>query len=223
MMIDILLLIIFIAAVALFWNEGCWSLCLMLVNVTIAGIVALNLFEPVADWYESMLGGSFTYLVDFLAIWSLFAVTAGALRAITDSLCKNKVRFQMYVEQGGRIFFGLWLAWSLVGFCALSLQAAPLPVNAFSGSLDRSPSGGLFFGFGPERSWLAYMQSISQGACGWEDEVANSKNEKDGKVRVFDPQAEFLVKYRTRRMKLEEAVNKSPDGEIRVNRTGAAS
>lgn len=220
-MIDILLLLIFIAAIALLWNEGCWSNCLMLVNVTVAGIVALNFYEPLADWFESF-DPTFTYIVDFLALWTLFAITAAVMRAITDNLCKVKVRFQVHVEQVGRVLLGAWIAFSLVGFCALTLHAAPLPVNSFRGSFDRGPREGMLFGMAPDRAWLGFMQSISQAAYGWEDEATTSRYPADGKLRVFDPNSEFLVKYRSRRIKLEDAVNKSPSGEIRVNRTGAA-
>jgi hypothetical protein len=221
-MIDTILVIIFIAAIALMWNEGCWSNCLMLVNVTVAGIVALNFYEPLADYFES-LDPTFTYVVDFLALWTLFAVTAGVMRAITDSLCKTKVRFQTHVEQVGRVVLGAWIAFSLAGFCALTLHAAPLPLNGFRGSFDRKPNEGMMFGLAPDRAWLGFMQALSQGAYGWEDEKTNSRYPTDGKLRVFDPQSEFLVKYRSRRIKLEDAVNKAPGGEIRVNRAGQAA
>lgn len=218
-MIDFFFLLLLIACMALLWNEGCWSNGIMLINVTLAGLFAFNFFEPVATWMDASLStgdSTYGYLCDFLAVWMVFALTLGLLRFATDSLSKLRVRFAPPVEQTGRVILGLWAGWVFICFTAATLHMAPIPLNSFRGSFDLPPDQGLFFGFAPDRQWLAVIQSRSQGALGWESDkpAAPEYATEDGNTNVFDPRSEFVVKYRTRRKNLEQAVNEDANSSI---------
>ena len=105
---------------------------------------------------------SFTYLLDFLILWVLFAVAFGILRAITDSVSQTKVKFVMPVEMVGRSLLAVWCAWLFVCFAAFSLHTAPLnsvsPLGAWS-----TPQAPTFLVTSPDRLWLGFMHSRSQG------------------------------------------------------------
>jgi hypothetical protein len=201
MIADFVLLAIFAACVAMMWTQGAWGNILALINVLFAAMVATNYFEPLAGWLEKFLP-TYTYLLDFLALWLLFALTAGTFKLMTDFVSRERVRFKMPVEIGTRIIAAIWAAWVIVSFTAMSLHTAPLPVNSFVNSFDKPPKQYLFFGLAPDRQWLGFMQSRSQGALAAGGTTDSPFPEDQGK-RVFDPLGEFVVKYRTRRLNLE--------------------
>ena len=185
----ILLLIFGIVAAAL-WTQGLWSCAVTVVNMLVAMLIATNFYEPVCALLEGAGAKSFTYLLDFLILWVLFAVAFGILRAITDSLSQTKVKFVMPVEMAGRSLLAVWCAWLFVCFAAFSLHMAPLnsvsPLGAWS-----TPQAPTFLVTSPDRLWLGFMHSRSQGA------LAGGQ--------VFDPEAQFPLKYHDRRDKYAKA------------------
>lgn len=180
---------------------------LNLINFFIASMVASSFFEPMADLLESF-NSTFTYVVDYIAIWLLFVLTFIALRLATDFLTKYQLRMNIWAEYGLRTVLSLWLAGGFVCFTFFTFHLAPFPISKF---VD-SPTEQLF-GFGPDQKWMAFVQSRSRGA------LASGKNAAflpeydlvghpdDAKLesRVFDPNAEFGTKYLDRRIKLSES------------------
>ena len=204
MLISFFLLLIFVVCVAMMWNEGLWSNAVTLVNVTLAGLVATNYFEPLASFLEKQLT-AFTYVVDFLAIWILFCLVFSILRGVTSFLSRYRVRFKMPVEQVGRVFFALWAAWIVVCFVDTTLHTAPLPRHSFGGSFQKTPTSGNFFGLSPSRQWLGFVQSRSRGALARGIGSAEQDTRyDDGNRRVFDPNSAFMIKYGYRRELLTE-------------------
>jgi len=133
-MLTLLLVFIFAACVGFLYNEGMWGNAIRLVNVVTAALLATNYFEPAAqvleDWFPS-----FTYFVDFLALWGLFAVLLAVLLAATDWVSRVKVRFVPIVKRNFLSFMG--------GF---------------------QPEQRMFFGLAPDRQWLAFTQKMSRGS-----------------------------------------------------------
>ena len=64
-MLTLVLLLIFLIVVGLLWLQGLWSNAITLINTTLAAMVALNYFEPVANLLDKQFP-SYTYLWDFL-------------------------------------------------------------------------------------------------------------------------------------------------------------
>jgi len=195
-MMFLVLFLIFAAVAAALWFQGLWSCAITLVNLFLAMMIASNYWEPATDLLQGAGLSSYSYLLDFLELWILFAVAFGILRAVTDSISRTRVKFDMPVEMAGRSLLALWCAWLVVCFAAFSLQMAPLnsesPLGAWS-----TPSSPTFLFTSPDRLWLGFMHSRSKGALSGSG--------------TFDPNAEFALKYRERR----SAYAKAP--EMRVS------
>jgi hypothetical protein len=189
-MMFLLLFLIFAIVAAAIWFQGLWSAAVTLVNLFLAMMIATTFWEPVTTMLEGAGASSYSYLLDFLILWILFAFAFGILRAVTDILSPTKVTFDMPVEMAGRSLLALWCAWLVVCFTAFSLQMAPLnsptPLGAWS-----TPTSPTFLVTSPDRLWLGFVHSRSKGA------FSNGQ--------VFDPAAEFALKYRDRRIKYAQA------------------
>lgn len=204
-MISVLFLVVMFICVAMMWTEGAWSNAVTFVNTVFAAILASVCFEPLADYLDKQLP-TFTYVWDFLTLMLLFAGLYSVLRLITDSISKHRVRFKMPLEQGGRAIFAVATAWVLVCFLATALHTAPLARTSFRGSFGKEPMSNHFFGLAPDRLWLGFLHSRS----------AEKKALSHGQPRQFDPQAEFILKYGSRRQALQE--HNALEGSIRVNK-----
>ncbi len=186
-MIFLFLLLVLLGTAAAIWFSGLWSAAITLVNLILAATIASCFFEPASTAIEGIgAAASYTYLLDFVVLWLLFAISYGILRAFTDALSKEAVEFDLPVEIGGRSVLALACGWVMVCFVAFSLQMAPLnsaaPLGAF-----QSPNSKTFASVSPDRLWLGYMYSRSRPA-------AFGGN-------PFDEKADFLLRYRDRRAK----------------------
>jgi hypothetical protein len=203
MVLNIVLILIWIVCIAFLWNEGMWSNMITLLNTLLAALVATNYFEPLANLLEQR-ESSFTYFWDFLALWLLFALTFGLLRAVTDSISKTRVRFKMPVEHAGRVLLSILTGWVFVCFVTMTLHTAPLARTSFRGSFAPDPQTRHFFGLAPDLTWLGFMQNASLQGYSRPDEQAVAIEPVDRGLRVFDPRGEFAVKYAARRRALEQ-------------------
>lgn len=203
MILNLVLILIWIICIAFLWNEGMWSNLLSFLHTVLAGMVATNYYEPVANFLEQR-ESSMTYFWDFLALWILFGLTFGLMRAITDELSKVRVRFKLPVERGGGIVLAILSGWVFVCFANMTLHTAPLSRNSFRGTFQPTPSDQHFFGLGPDLAWLGFIQNASRGGFSHADEAAQSPEPSDKGFRVFDPTGEFILKYATRRQHLAE-------------------
>jgi hypothetical protein len=204
-MLNLVLLLIFLICVAALWFQGLWSNVVTLINLLLAMMLAFNYFEPVArmlDGFEA----SYTYLWDFIALWGLFALSFGVLRAMTDMLSRTRVAFDFWVETVGRSLTAVWIAWLFVGFICATMHTAPLGESPMG--FQRTPQSGNFLGMAPDRLWLGFMQSRSRGALsrGESDPTKLSRRteDKDAQVRIFDPDGRFILKYHQRRLNFQD-------------------
>ncbi|HEY6564497.1 MAG TPA: hypothetical protein VIY86_08375 [Pirellulaceae bacterium] len=201
MFLTVLILIVMIVCIALLWNEGMWGNALTLVNVVLAALLATSYYEPVATMMEARMP-SFTYICDFLAIWSVFSLSLLILRTTTDQISKHRVRFKMPVEVSGRIGFAILTAWVFACFFVATLHVSPLARTAIRGSFEPTIMGTRFLGLSPDRYWLAFVHSRSGGAL--------SRREPS----VFDAEGDWIPKYAARRKSFED-YNKR-EGKLRV-------
>ena len=189
-MLTLLLLLIFALCVAFLFNGGLWSCVIALFNVLMATLLAINYFEPLANFFDTQYK-DLTYTYDFVALWLIFVVAYVALRAITDFLSKVNVRFKRPVDVAGGLLFAACVGWVMVCFTTMTLHTAPLHTD-FMGAFA-TPQTREFFGFAPDRVWLGFAQKTSQG-------VLDRSN-------TFDPNADYIYKYRARR---EAGLGKKP-------------
>ena len=194
-MISGFLLLIFLACVGILFKGGLWRNSLRLINVTMASIVALNFFEPVAGLLESNIGKSYTYFYDFVALWALFAVSLAVFRVLTEMACPVDVEFADKVDWIGGGAAAVLVGWAMVCFTLLSLHTAPLP-RCFMGFQPEEPS---VLGTAPDRAWLGVVQRLSQGSLAT---GASAEDIEAGRYG-FDPDV-FLLNYNVRRANLED-------------------
>jgi hypothetical protein len=199
-MLTLVLFLIFVIAVAARWFQGLWSNAIALINMLLAMMLAFNYFEPVAELLERV-DRSYTYLWDFVALWGVFVLSFILLRLLTDLLSRYKVVFDFWVEMAGRSILALWIAWLLVAFICASLHTAPLGPHPLG--FQRSPTAGNFLGLAPDRHWLGFMQSRSRGALSRAEsdpaKLSPVEQDRNAKVRIFDPESKFVLKYFHRR------------------------
>jgi uncharacterized membrane protein required for colicin V production len=192
--LPLLMFVIFFACVAMCYAEGLWSNAIRLINVVTAGLLAVNFYEPLANWLDSMQP-SYTYLWDYLSLWAVFAVCMVIFRELTSLISHVKVRFLKLVDRVGSAVLSVWIGWVMVCFTMMTLHTVPLQRNFLFDGFQ--PEERMLMGLAPDRVWLAFVQKESMGAFARSDE------------RVFDPKAEFMLKYATRRTQLQEQVGKT--------------
>lgn len=185
--ITFLLLGLFIAVSFALWREGLWGAAIMLLNVLLAATVATAWYERLVSFLMGWIP-TYDYLLDFVALWGLFAVTLLALREVSDRVSRRKVRFRKPVEMFGGPVVAAIAAWIFVCFTAASLHTAAVPRD----TIQATPEATMFFGLEPDRRWLQWVRgSTSRGP------FAVAKNS-------FDPDADFILRYATRRRQLEQ-------------------
>src|SRR5262245_827740 len=162
-MMFLFLLLVFAATTAAIWFQGLWSAAVTLVNLVLAMMIATNFYEPICKLLEDVGLASFTFLLDFLVLWFLFALVFGILRARTDTLSQTRVAFELPVEMAGRSILAAVCGWIFVCFVAFSLHLAPLnsenPLGAWS-----TPKAPTMIAVSPDRLWLGFVYSRSVGA-----------------------------------------------------------
>jgi uncharacterized membrane protein required for colicin V production len=190
MIFPTLLLVLIIGIFASLMREGLWSSLLALFNVLLAGLLATNFYEPVAKLLTGYMRTG-TMFWDFVAAWGLFALALLLLRTATDQVSKYRVRFKKPIDMIGGYFFALWTGWVFVCFTAMTLHMAPLARNFMWNGFR--PENAIFFGLKPDRQWLGFVQLVSRGS------LARRADDSNPEKYVFDPKAEFMPKYATRR------------------------
>ncbi len=198
-MLSGILILVWIVCIAMLWNEGMWNNCITFINVLFAALLAMNFWEPAADFMESKMA-SYTYVLDFLAMWFVFFIAYILLRAFTDLLSGTRIKFQKPIETAGSIIAVILTGWVMVCFTLTTLHTAPLARTAIRGSFQAEPMSNNFLGQAPDRMWLGYVQHRSQNALSNPTPV------------VFDERAEYIFKYGGRREMLSKLEG------IRVNK-----
>lgn len=153
--------ILFFACFAMMVSEGIWNNLLSLITIVIAGITAFGIYQPITVWADESTGGSYTYLLDLIIIWGIFAAVAGILRMLTHSMSKYKVAFPGPIDRFGGAGVALFGAYLMCGFAMATLHMAPLPRDTFSGKFIYGDS------IKEVRSQMADTSKITTPDMGW--------------------------------------------------------
>ena|SRR5688572_17322234 len=162
-LLNLCLIIIFLVCLLMSLASGLWGNLIMVFNVLLAALIATNYFEPLAGWLDGQMP-SYTFLVDFIAMWLIFSLSIVVLRAITDTLSRVKVRFKKPVELVGGLVCGGIVGWLMICFSLFSLHTAPLGVTFLGGGFN--PGANMFFGMAPDRSWGRFAAGQSDAESG---------------------------------------------------------
>ena len=218
------LLVIFMACIGFLYTEGIWGNFIHLVNVVTAGLLATTFYEPLAKAGESSFG-SFTFFLDFLCLWGLFALFAGVFHVLTDQISRTKVRFLKVADDIGSPVVAAMVGVAIVCFTTMTLHTAPLAKNFLDGGFQ--PEASMLMGTAPDRQWLGFVQWVSRGVycrglSSAEADLPANKTVAEGtdpaekNLAVFDRLAEFIPKYAARRTLLENYLNDKQKGYYRL-------
>ena len=161
MLLGVLTVFIMLAVTYAFWQEGVLTAFTMLCNVILAGVVAFNLWEPLADLLDPLLAGSFLHgYEDSVCLVLLFSLTLGLLRLATNNLANRLVEYHPVLQQGGSVLCGLLTGYLASGFLLCVLQTLPWNRHfmGFESKVDPEAAGAKIRRvMPPDRVWLAMM------------------------------------------------------------------
>lgn len=186
MIVSLVLLAVFVTVSLALWKAGLWDSLVMLGNVLVAATAATAWYERLVAFLEPRLP-SYTYLLDFVAVWGLFCLVLLGLREATDRISRTKVRLRRPVELFGGPLVAMLVAWVMTCFTAATLHVAPLPRDV----VQATPEARMFFGLAPDRKWIAWVRGATLGGP---FAVPGS---------AFDKDADFIIRYADRRKRLE--------------------
>jgi uncharacterized membrane protein required for colicin V production len=191
MYINLVLALVFFACVASTIQNGLWTNIILLINVVSAALVATCYYEPVAELFDDLVP-SYGAANDFVSVWLVFAGSLGILDlGVTDFLSRVKVRYLRPVDRFGGMFLSCWIGWVTVCFTTMTLHMAPLPRNFAGGDFQPTPDATMAGPLEPDHRWLGFVQKMSRGGYRCSPE------------NVFDPRADFILKYAQRRKGFE--------------------
>lgn len=156
-MIDILLLAILGLVTYCVASEGAWGAAITAISVILAGLVAMNFFEPIC---QSILGTNYYWQerLDLIVLVGLFAAAVGAFRFGADSLSPIYISVHRMVHEGARWGCGLLAGYVTMAFLLTALHTAPLDREFLGFKAER----GNFFGIAPDRQWLGFTQWVTE-------------------------------------------------------------
>jgi len=160
-----------------YFKEGLFTAVTMCCNVFIAGLVAFNFFEPLANLIEPSLSESFLAgFEDAFCLIALFCLTLGLLRMVTNNLSNTLLDYHQLPQQGGGTLIGLFTGYLIAGFMICVMQTLPLHEQFMSFDWHYTEGDSMVRQlFPPDRVWLAAMRRAGAYAL---------SNEEDFKVRL---------------------------------------
>ncbi|WP_437201737.1 CvpA family protein [Planctomicrobium sp. SH664] len=175
-MIDLLLLLLLGGVTFLVANERAWGAAITLISCLLAGLFAMNYFEPLAAFLGQNVLTSYQWqhCWDIIALLGLFAGGVSLLRVLGDKLMPTYAEVHPLVYEGARWGCGLATGYVVVAIVLTSLHVAPLSREF----LGFAPERRNFFGLAPDIQWLAFTQYVS------EHNLATTQ--LDGQPHIFD-------------------------------------
>lgn len=204
-MVTIAIIVLFLLVIATTWWGGLWGNFITLINFFFASLIASSFYERVAGTLAQKQP-NYAALMDFLSLWILFVISFILLRILTDNLGPYKLKFDKITELVGRSVLSVWIACLFVSFTTFSFHMAPFHPSDFQEDPNSST-----LGIGPDRMWMAFIQSRSRGALSAskasnsmvpEYTLSTHPDDAELNARVFDPHAGFIDRYHAKRADL---------------------
>lgn len=197
-MIDILLLAVLAGVTWFVATEGTWGAATVFLSTLLAGLLAMNFFEPLAATLEQSVPAGMAYW-DFVALVGLFAALVFGFRAAGEYLMPTYVDVPVVLHNSLRWLLAAATGYTVVAILLTSLHTAPLP-RSFLG-FNPGPTRKQFFGLGPDLQWLALNQYVSErslrGSGPMFDEV--SMERIAGQPNTAATFSTFPIRYAMRR------------------------
>jgi hypothetical protein len=213
MIIDVILLVILLAVTWCVASEGAWGAALNVLCVILGGLLAMNFFEPLANFLHNSFG--MRNFSDVIALVGLFIFFVLGLRMLTNRISPTYIQVNDLVYHIGRWGCGLLAGWVTIAFLLTALHTAPLPREFWGFKPERHN----FFNFAaPDRQWLGFTQYVSE------------RSFAHGTPEIFDgPTIQFAdypnrywpsfpIRYASRRAGLSTMQRSSGDGGGTIKR-----
>src|SRR3954464_11061237 len=98
-LLGIILLVVFLVS-----NEGVWGAAVTLLCTLFAGILAMNVFEPLAAFFQSGMP-AYEHFWDFIALTGVFGLAVSLMRVGADYLAPTSPEVPALVYDIGRFGF----------------------------------------------------------------------------------------------------------------------
>ncbi len=211
-MIDIICLAVVAVVTWLVASEGIWGAAQTFLCTLLAGLMAMNFFEPLANSIRGLVGDNYA---DIVALLGLFTGFCFALRMGTEQLSPSYIQVIPMLDTVGRWAFGAVTGYLTMAILLTAVHTAPLPREF----LGFKPERKNFFEMAPDRQWLGFTQYVSEKPLSkaiFKDKFGNQDivlvHAFDGKYeKVGDPAKpypngiwpSFPIRYATRRERLD--------------------
>jgi hypothetical protein len=209
-MIDIILVAILGGVTWFVASEGAWTAGTTFICVLLAGLLAMNFYEPLTLILAKSLPAQEARL-DMIALIGLFAGFVFLFRFAAEKFAPTYVQVPGMVDNVGRWLFSFATGYVAMAFLLTALHTAPLPREFFGFKPERA---NLFNAVAPDRQWLGFTQYVTEKAFARYD-VAPQTGAPVGTPHAFDGQymavgdaakpypnliwASFPIRYATRR------------------------
>ena len=152
-MIEVLMLIILAAVTYTVAGEGAWGAAITCLSVILAGLFAMNFYEPICN---SLMGNDYWWQVrlDLVVLVGLFAAAVGGIRAGADYLSPTYIGVHRMLHEGARWGCGLLTGYITMAFLLTALHTAALDREFMGFKAERAN----FFQTAPDRQWLGFTQ-----------------------------------------------------------------
>jgi hypothetical protein len=184
-MLTLLTILIMLGLGYLFLLQGLAIGFTMFCNVFLAGLIAFNFWEPLADLLDAPLSHSFfAGYEDAVCLTGLFGIAFALLRLTTNILSGAVIEFHPLAQRIGGAFFGLASGYLLSGFLVSIFQTLPWHENFWGYEPDwQNHQSGLDNLFPPDRVWLSMMHRAGKAGFARGDRA------------TFDPEATFVIRH----------------------------
>jgi uncharacterized membrane protein required for colicin V production len=164
-MLTVLTVVIMLAVAYSFFVQGLLTSICMLVNVFIAGLVAFNFWEPIAESLSTSFTGSPVQgYEDWICLIGLFIVTLSLLRLTTNVIATSDPEIRPAIQQVTGAFLGLLTGYLTAGFLVCAMQTLPIGEDFMGFSAKIDAAGGMRRFLPADRVWLALMRRGSVGS-----------------------------------------------------------
>jgi hypothetical protein len=220
-MLTTLTVIVMLVVAYSFFLEGLFTAVTMCLNVLIAGLVAFNYWEPLADLLDpAFTGTALEGYEDAFVLAFLFIVTLALLRLLTNNLANSVIDYTQAPQQGGAAVVGLLTGYLLCGFFVCLLQTLPWHKNFMGFEAKASETDGIVRELLPsDRVWLALMRRAgAYPLCNREDTAApqdpNSDSYYYDRAITFDKYGTFELRYERYRRYGDSENPRKYEGEL---------
>lgn len=154
-MIEIACLIVVGVVTYMVATDGIWPAAQTFLCTLLAGLIAMNFFEPLAIQLKAFLPDIYC---DFVALVGLFIALVFGLRMGGEQIAPSYIQIIPTVDSIGRWFFGAATGYLTMAFLLTALHTAPLSRDFMGFQPERAN----FFGDAPDRRWLGFVQYVSE-------------------------------------------------------------